>query len=148
VTTWEREGRHDRDGVIMRIRNIPTGLATGAYIFHSGWEWHGGEEQARGVHGLAAGAFPFLAEIPPAKFLKALAAAEMAIGAALLLPLHRQQTGRPGAQRVLRQPADDVFADRRAAQAGQRLADAGRGRGQQGHLDARHRLGLLADPSS
>jgi hypothetical protein len=36
---------------------------------------------------MASGAFPFLAKVPPATFLKALASAEIGTGAALLLPL-------------------------------------------------------------
>ncbi len=74
----------------MRLpaRNVPTRLATGAYILHSGWEkWHGTEDRARALHGTAAKAFPFLASIPPATFLKLLAGAEIATGTALLLPV-------------------------------------------------------------
>jgi uncharacterized membrane protein YphA (DoxX/SURF4 family) len=72
----------------VRLRDVPTRLSTGAYILHSGLEkWHGTEEQAKGVHAMAAGAYPFLAKIPPAKFLKALAAAEIGTGAALLVPV-------------------------------------------------------------
>jgi uncharacterized membrane protein YphA (DoxX/SURF4 family) len=74
---------------MMRIaaRNLPTRIATGAYILHSGWDkWHGSEEQAQGIHGMASGAFPFLADVPPMTFLKALAVAEIGIGAALLAP--------------------------------------------------------------
>jgi uncharacterized membrane protein YphA (DoxX/SURF4 family) len=71
----------------MRARNVPTRLATGAYVLHSGWsKWHGTEDQARGVHGMAAGAYPFLRRVPPATFLKALAVAEMGLGAALITP--------------------------------------------------------------
>ena len=70
-----------------RTRNLPTRLTTGAFILHSGLEkWHGGEQQAQGVHGMAAGAYPFLRRIPPKTFLKALAAAEIGIGTALLTP--------------------------------------------------------------
>jgi uncharacterized membrane protein YphA (DoxX/SURF4 family) len=70
------------------VRDIPTRVSTGAYILHAGWEkWHGTEERAKGVHGMAAGAFPFLRSVPPATFLKALAAAEIGTGAALLLPV-------------------------------------------------------------
>jgi uncharacterized membrane protein YphA (DoxX/SURF4 family) len=74
----------------MRLptHHVPTRLATGAYILHSGWEkWRGSEEPAQGVHGMAAGAFPFLEKVPPTKFLKALAATEMGVGAALLAPV-------------------------------------------------------------
>jgi uncharacterized membrane protein YphA (DoxX/SURF4 family) len=72
----------------LHLRDIPTRAATGAYILHSGLsKWNGGEEQAKGLHGLAAGAYPFLASVPPEKFIKALAAAEVGIGAALLVPV-------------------------------------------------------------
>jgi uncharacterized membrane protein YphA (DoxX/SURF4 family) len=71
----------------MRARNVPTRLATGAYVLHSGWgKWRGTEDQARGVHGMAASAYPFLRRVPPTTFLKALAIAEMRLGAALLAP--------------------------------------------------------------
>ena len=69
------------------VTHFPQRLATGAYILHSGIEkWGGGPEQAGYVHGAAAGAFPFLKDVPPATFLKALSVGEMATGALLLLP--------------------------------------------------------------
>jgi hypothetical protein len=69
-------------------RTIPTRLAAGAFVLHSGIEkWHGSEAQAAGVHGMASGAFPFLKGMSDATFLKALAAAELGLGAALLTPL-------------------------------------------------------------
>jgi uncharacterized membrane protein YphA (DoxX/SURF4 family) len=69
-------------------RDIPTRLTTGAYIAHAGLDkWHGGNEQANGVHGMAAGAFPFLRAIPPPTFLKTLAAGELLTAAALLMPV-------------------------------------------------------------
>ncbi len=72
----------------MRVRDVPTRFSTGAYILHSGLEkWRGNEEQAKGVHAMASGAYPFLAQIPPEKFLRALAAAEIGTGAALLVPV-------------------------------------------------------------
>ena len=74
--------------MFLHLRNIPTRLATGGYMLHSGLEkWDGGEEQAKGMHAMAAGAFPFLAKVPPATFLKALSAAEIGLGAALLTPI-------------------------------------------------------------
>jgi uncharacterized membrane protein YphA (DoxX/SURF4 family) len=72
----------------IHLRDLPTRLATGAYVLHTGLEkWHGTEDQAKGVHGVAAGAFPLLAKVPPPMFLKALAAAEIGLGAALLTPV-------------------------------------------------------------
>ncbi len=72
----------------MKLRNLPTRAATGAFILHSGIEkWSGGPEQAQGVHGMASGAFPFLGGIKPTDFLKGLSVGEMAVGAALLAPV-------------------------------------------------------------
>ncbi len=71
----------------ISARNLPSRVATGVYILHSGWEkWHGDDERARGIHAMASGAFPFLADVPPARFLRALSVAEMGIGATLLVP--------------------------------------------------------------
>jgi uncharacterized membrane protein YphA (DoxX/SURF4 family) len=71
----------------MRLRQIPGRLATGSFILHTGLEkWHGGEAQAKAIHQAAVGAFPFLAKIPPQRFLKLLAAGEMVTGTALLAP--------------------------------------------------------------
>ncbi len=73
--------------MLRSIRDIPTRLATGAFILNSGWgKWNGSPEQAAGVHGMAAAAFPVLADVPPQKFLKGLAASEIGLGAALLSP--------------------------------------------------------------
>ena len=72
----------------MRLGHVPTRLATGAFIFHSGWDkWHADEETANALHGFAVGTYPVLQELAPTKFLKALAVAEMAIGGALMIPL-------------------------------------------------------------
>jgi uncharacterized membrane protein YphA (DoxX/SURF4 family) len=72
----------------LHVRNVPARLATGAYILHAGLEkWKGTPERAKGVHGMASGAYPPLGRIPPETFLKLLAAAEIGTGAALLLPV-------------------------------------------------------------
>lgn len=72
----------------MKLRNLPTRVVTGAYILHSGWgKWRGNEEQAAGVHGVAAGAFPVFNAMKPTDFLKTLSVGEMALGAALLTPV-------------------------------------------------------------
>lgn len=74
--------------MFLHLRNIPPRLATGGMILHTGLEkWNGTEEHAKGVHAMAAGAFPFLAKVRPTTFLKALSVAEIAVGAALLTPL-------------------------------------------------------------
>ena len=72
----------------LHLRNVPARLATGAYILHAGLEkWNGTPERATGVHRMATGAYPVLGRVPPERFLKLLAAAEIGTGAALLLPL-------------------------------------------------------------
>lgn len=72
----------------MRLRNLPPRLVTGGYILHTGWgKWHGDAEQAKAIHGMAAGAYPVFRTVPPQQFLKTLGATEMALGAALVTPL-------------------------------------------------------------
>jgi hypothetical protein len=76
----------------MRLRvnkgNVPGRVAAGGYILHAGLEkWRGSEAQAAGVHGMAAGAYPFFRAIPPQRFLRILAAGEIATGTVLLSPL-------------------------------------------------------------
>jgi uncharacterized membrane protein YphA (DoxX/SURF4 family) len=71
----------------LKARDLPGRVATGAYILHAGLEkWGGDEARAAALHGMAAGAFPVLKDIPPKVFLKALAASEVATGALLLSP--------------------------------------------------------------
>jgi uncharacterized membrane protein YphA (DoxX/SURF4 family) len=72
----------------MSLRDIPPRVATGAYILHAGLEkWNGPDERAEGVHGMAAGAYPILKGVEPPRFLRLLAAGEIATGALLLNPL-------------------------------------------------------------
>ncbi|HVB54474.1 MAG TPA: hypothetical protein VNF24_09835 [Candidatus Acidoferrales bacterium] len=72
----------------LKTRDLPTRLATGAYILNAGLgKWTADEERAKGLHGMASGAFPVLRRIPPARFGKLLAGGEIATGAALLTPL-------------------------------------------------------------
>jgi hypothetical protein len=72
----------------LAVRDIPTRLATGAYVLHAGLEkWNSSPEQAAGIHGMASGAYPFLKKLKPATFLKVLSAAEIATGTVLLLPM-------------------------------------------------------------
>jgi uncharacterized membrane protein YphA (DoxX/SURF4 family) len=81
--------------MFMHVRNIPTRVAAGAYVLHSGLgKWNGSEEEAKGAHAMASGSFPFLAKVPPATFLKALSIAEIATGTALLTPfVHNRVAG-------------------------------------------------------
>ncbi|MDA8261788.1 MAG: hypothetical protein M0Z47_03045 [Actinomycetota bacterium] len=68
-------------------REIPARTAIGAYVLHSGLEkWEATEDRAHGLHGMASGAYPFLEQVEPTQFAKALSVAEIGIGAALLVP--------------------------------------------------------------
>jgi uncharacterized membrane protein YphA (DoxX/SURF4 family) len=72
----------------MKASHLPGRVATGAFILHSGLQkWSAGEEQAAGLHGMAASSYPMLRGIPPARFVRLLAAGEITVGAALLTPL-------------------------------------------------------------
>jgi hypothetical protein len=71
-----------------KLRRAPVRAAAGAYILNSGLgKIKGGPEQAAGIHGMAVGAYPFLKRVEATTFLKGLGAGEVALGAALLLPL-------------------------------------------------------------
>jgi uncharacterized membrane protein YphA (DoxX/SURF4 family) len=71
----------------MKLSHVPLRVVTGAYILHAGLEkWGGDEERAKMVHGMAAGTYPFFESVPPTRFLRLLAAGEIATGAALLSP--------------------------------------------------------------
>ena len=74
--------------IAAKVRRSPGRLATGAFILNSGiGKWSADEETAARLHGMAAGTYPFLQNIKPADFAKLLSAGEIALGAALLLPV-------------------------------------------------------------
>jgi uncharacterized membrane protein YphA (DoxX/SURF4 family) len=78
----------------LYARDVPGRLATGVYILHAGLgKWRGSEEQAAGLHGMASGAYPFLRDVPPAKFMRMLAAGEIATGVLLLAPIPSRLAG-------------------------------------------------------
>lgn len=71
-----------------KLRRAPLRLASGAFILNTGLgKLHGTEETAVGVHSMASRTYPFLAPIPPSKFLKILGAGEVALGGAILCPV-------------------------------------------------------------
>jgi uncharacterized membrane protein YphA (DoxX/SURF4 family) len=71
----------------IKARDVPGRVSTGAYILHAGLQkWSADEDRAAGVHGMAAGAFPVLKDIPPSRFVRMLAAGEIGVGALLLAP--------------------------------------------------------------
>src|SRR5690554_3509685 len=72
----------------MRLRHLPIRVSTGLLVLNSGLgKRKADEETAAGLHGMAVGAYPFLADMEPQEFVKQLSRAEIALGAALLLPI-------------------------------------------------------------
>ncbi|ROT29634.1 hypothetical protein [Micromonospora sp. HM5-17] len=72
----------------MNLSHLPLRVAIGAYVLNSGLSKVGIAETAAGeLHGMAAGAIPPLRGIRPGVFATALAGAEIALGAALLVPV-------------------------------------------------------------
>lgn len=72
----------------MKLRHIPTRLAAGGYVLHSGLSKRDATaETAAGLHGLASGAFPFLKDWDPEDFVSRLSMGEMAVGSLVLMPL-------------------------------------------------------------
>ena len=62
-------------------------IATGAFILNSGLgKRNVDDETAAGLHGFATGTYPFLKNVSPKTFAKALSTTEIVIGAALLTP--------------------------------------------------------------
>jgi hypothetical protein len=75
----------------MRLPITPSEIAprivTGAFILNSGLGKRGADEgTAAGLHGFAAGTYPFLKKVPPTTFAKGLSTAEIGLGALLLTP--------------------------------------------------------------
>ena len=71
-----------------KLRRAPARIVTGAFILNAGWgKFHGDEATAKAVHGMASGAYPALDKVDPKLFLRAVAAGEVVLGGALLLPL-------------------------------------------------------------
>ena len=72
----------------FKLRRAPLRLATGAFILSSGLDKRTGDEETAGqLHGFATGTYPFLKQVEPKQFLSLLSTAEIAVGAALLLPV-------------------------------------------------------------
>jgi uncharacterized membrane protein YphA (DoxX/SURF4 family) len=72
----------------MKFREVPVRLVVGSYVLHSGLgKWKGDEATAEAVHGMAAGAYPVFKSLAPSSFLRLLSLGEIAVGAALLLPV-------------------------------------------------------------
>jgi hypothetical protein len=72
----------------MQFRELPARLIVRAYVLHTGMQkWKGEKATAEAVHGMAAKAYPVFQSMQPTKFLRLLAAGEIAVGATLLAPI-------------------------------------------------------------
>lgn len=71
-----------------RPSHLPVRLTTGAFILNSGYSKRGADEATAGqLHGFASGTYPQLKKVPPSKFVRLLSVGEMALGAALMVPV-------------------------------------------------------------
>ncbi|GAA1909494.1 hypothetical protein [Streptantibioticus ferralitis] len=69
-------------------RQLPLRLSAGAFFLNSGLGKRGADEEtARNLHGFATGSYPFLGKLDPQRFVRLLSAGELALGAALLVPV-------------------------------------------------------------
>ena len=74
-------------GLPITLPEIAPRISAGAFILNSGLSKRDvPAEAAAGMHGFAAGTYPFLKSVPPEQFVKGLSTAEIAIGGALLTP--------------------------------------------------------------
>lgn len=74
--------------ISVKARHLPPRIATGAFILNSGiGKLSADEETAAQLHGFATGAYPFLGKLKPKDFVRLLAATEITLGSALLVPV-------------------------------------------------------------
>ncbi|WP_433257571.1 hypothetical protein ACQPYK_20915 [Streptosporangium sp. CA-135522] len=73
---------------LARPHQLPARLAAGAFIMNSGLTLASSyRESAPHIHGMAATAYPFLKDMDAEEFTRWLAKGQIAVGAALLIPL-------------------------------------------------------------
>ena len=74
-------------GLPITLSEIAPRISAGAFILNSGLGTRGADEEAAaGMHGFAAGTYPFLKSVPPEQFAKVLSTSEIVLGTALLTP--------------------------------------------------------------
>jgi hypothetical protein len=72
----------------VKARHLPPRIAAGAFILNSGvGKLSADEETVAQLHGFATGAYPFLGKLKPRDFVRLLAASEIVLGSALVLPI-------------------------------------------------------------
>jgi zinc transporter ZupT len=71
----------------ITLSEIAPRISAGAFILNSGLgKRNVPAEAAAGMHGFAAGTYPFLKSVPPQQFVKILSTTEIVLGVALLTP--------------------------------------------------------------
>jgi hypothetical protein len=74
--------------ISVKVSHLPARFTTGAFILNSGiGKLSADEETAAQLHGFAAGTYPFLKKLKPKNFVRLLAATEITLGTALLVPI-------------------------------------------------------------
>ena len=74
--------------ISAKVSHLPARFTTGAFILNSGiGKLSADEETAAQLHGFAAGTYPFLKKLKPKNFVRLLAATEITLGTALLVPI-------------------------------------------------------------
>lgn len=72
----------------VKPSHLPPRIAAGVFIINSGVsKLSANDETAAQLHGFATGTYPFLGKLKDEDFTRLLAAGEIALGAALLLPV-------------------------------------------------------------
>ncbi len=72
----------------VRARHMPVRAAIGAFMLGSGLDKRTADAETAGqLHGFTAGTYPIVKNMSPPTFVKAVSAGEIALGAALLLPV-------------------------------------------------------------
>ena len=75
-------------GLPITLPEIAPRVSAGAFILNSGLGKRDADEAtAAGLHGFASGTYPFLKNVDPKTFAKALSYGEIAVGTALLTPI-------------------------------------------------------------
>jgi hypothetical protein len=70
-----------------KLHQLPARVATGAFILSSELDKRAPDDQTvQGLYGFATSVYPFLKRVDAPTFVRAVAAAEVGIGAALLAP--------------------------------------------------------------
>jgi hypothetical protein len=81
-------GRKARCSLREMAWQLPLRLASGAFVLNSGvGKAKVDDSAAAQLHGFATGTYPFLAQLEPKQFARALSTTEIVIGSALLIPV-------------------------------------------------------------